>query len=120
MMAVVTGFGVIFAICASRSFAPASVCLASTTMTPVLPMMIVLFPPAPPRPTHTSGLSIFIVSVGGACWAMPEMQSAPHASKASPNQRILEFDIGFSFREENSTTYGTRGIIEKQDRKPVG
>ena len=65
-MAVLTGFGVILAISASRSFAPGSVCLASTTITPVFPMMIVLFPPAPPSPAHTSGFSIFIVIGGGA------------------------------------------------------
>jgi hypothetical protein len=39
-------------------------------MTPVLPMMIVLFPPSP-MPSQTSGFSIFIVIVGvaagGAC-----------------------------------------------------
>src|SRR5437016_3665850 len=95
-MAVVTGLGVILAISASRSFAPASVCLASTTMTPVLPMMIVLFPPAPPMPAHTSGFSIFIViggGAGGACCAVPEMASAPPTTMASQMQRGFTFDI---------------------------
>src|SRR6266704_1470500 len=93
MMAVATGFGVILAISASRSFAPASVCLASTTITLVLPMMIVLLPPAPPRPAHTSGFSIFMVSGGGACCAMAEMERAPHNNTATPRQRIFGFDI---------------------------
>src|SRR2546426_9759895 len=107
MMAVVTGLGVILAIWARRSFAPASVCLASTTMTPVLPMMIVLFPPAPPRPAHTSGFSIFIVigggGAGGACCAVANVASAPFTTMANPKQRGFTFDIeDLSFREQNS------------------
>src|SRR5438094_9007519 len=117
MMAVVTGFGVILAICASRSFAPASVCLASTTMTPVLPMMMVLFPPAPPRPAHTSGFSIFIVIGGGACGAccaVTEMASEPHTTTTSPQQRVFTCDIqNLSFRGENSTTSCFGEVIEK-------
>src|SRR5215813_116358 len=66
MSAVLTGLGVILAISASRSFAPGSVCLASTTMTLVLPTMIVTLPPAPPNAAHTSGLTCFIVIGGGA------------------------------------------------------
>src|SRR5437016_3095122 len=93
MKTVFTGFGVILAISASKSFAPASVCLASTTITLVLPMMIVLLPPAPPRPAHTSGFNILMVSGGGGCCAMVEMERALHNSTATPRQRIFEFDI---------------------------
>src|SRR6266446_1321291 len=93
-MAVVTGLGVILAISASRSFAPASVCLASTTMTLVLPMIMVLLPPAPPRPTHTSGFNCFIVSGGGGCCAMADGASAPSPiTRASP-KRVFTCDIG--------------------------
>src|SRR6185295_12067974 len=124
MMAVVTGFGVILAISASRSFAPASVCLASTTMTLVLPMMIVLFPPEPPRPAHTSGVSIFIVigggaaGAGGCCRALAEIASPPYRTTASPKQRVFTFDIGDpSFREENSTTTFGRVKVQRSGRR---
>src|SRR3954468_14606967 len=92
MNTVLTGFGVIFAISASRSFAPDSVCFASTTITLVFATMIVLLPPAPPRAAHTSGLSIFMVIGGGACCARPGIERAPHNS-AAPRERIFEFDI---------------------------
>src|SRR5205823_4832023 len=114
MMAVVTGFGVILAISASRSFAPASVCLASTTMTPVLPMMIVLFPPAPPRPAYTSGFSIFIVIGGGACGccAQPKPASA-YKTTANPKNRVFACDINnLSFR-------GRELYYDIQDRRKV-
>src|SRR5262245_52252277 len=100
MIAVVTGFGVILAIWASRSFAPASVCFASTTMTPALPMMIVLFPPEPPRPAQTSGFNIFIVIGGGgggacgACCALPKVASAPDTITEKVKHKVLECDIG--------------------------
>src|SRR5215467_8095489 len=101
MIAVFTGFGVILAISASRSFAPASVCFASTTMTLVLPMMIVLFPPAPPRPAHTSGCNIFIVIDGGACgacWAKAK-EETPQRITARHKQRVFEHVIcKLSFR----------------------
>src|SRR5438874_4348808 len=107
MMAVVTGFGVIFAISASRSLAPASVCLASTTMTPVLPMMIVLFPPAPPRPAQTSGFSIFMVIGGGACGGCCAPIDVTTSTTAPiPKQKFLTVDINVSFRGEQSTTSG--------------
>src|SRR5690242_16186730 len=92
MKTVFTGFGVILAISARRSFAPASVCFASTTMTLVLPTMIVLLPPAPPRPAHTFGFSIFMVIGGGACCAIAEMDRA-HNNTTAPRQRIFDFDI---------------------------
>src|SRR4030095_2523948 len=105
MKTVFTGFGVILAISASRSFAPASVCLASTTITLVLPMMIVLLPPDPPRPAQTSGFSIFMLIGGGACCAMVETEREPHNSTAIPRQRIFEFDIVICpFVKRNSTT----------------
>jgi hypothetical protein len=44
---VVTGFGVIFAMSSSSSFPPASVVLASITITPFSPIMTPLFPPPP-------------------------------------------------------------------------
>src|SRR2546428_236719 len=87
MMAVATGLGVILAISASRSFAPASVCLASTTMTLVLPMMIVLFPPAPPRPAHTSG---FILLFQGA--------AAGPAGVVTGQLRTLEGSLAIAVR----------------------
>src|SRR5262249_529837 len=97
MIAVVTGFGVILAISARRSFAPASVCLASTTMTPVLPIMIVLFPPDPPSPAHTSGFNIFILIGGGGggacCWPILEMANAPQMATANAKQRVVMRDI---------------------------
>src|ERR1051326_6847349 len=93
MKTVFTGFGVILAIWARRSFAPGSVCFASTTMTLVWPMMIVLLPPAPPSAAHTSGFSIFIVIGGGACCATAEMERAPHKNAATPRQKIFDFDM---------------------------
>ena len=95
MIAVLTGFGVTFAISASRSFAPASVCFASTTMTLVLPMMIVLLPPAPPRPTHTSGLSCFIVIGGGCCGccACAGTVNQIKASIPSEGRTVFKLDI---------------------------
>src|SRR5262249_16946020 len=94
MMAVVTGFGVIFAISASKLFAPASVCLASTTMTLVLPMIIVLLPPAPPRPAQTSGFNCFMVIGGGACGCCcaTTVESAMHII-AIAKQSVFGMDI---------------------------
>src|SRR5215510_2088131 len=70
MIAVLTGLGVSFAISASRSLAPGSVCLASTTITLVWPTMIVTLPPAPPSAAQTFGLSCLMVIGGGAgAWA---------------------------------------------------
>ena len=117
MMAVVTGFGVILAISASRSFAPASVCLASTTMTPVLPMMMVLLPPAPPRPAHTSGFSCFIVIGGGCCGccAMADVASVPSAAiVASPKRRVFRYDISNDPFTGNSITIGNREGLTRE------
>jgi hypothetical protein len=47
-MTCVTGFGVSLAISASLSFAESAVVPASMTMTPVFPMMMPVFEPAPP------------------------------------------------------------------------
>src|SRR6266850_2448073 len=117
MMAVVTGFGVILAISASRSFAPASVCLASTTITPVLPTIIVLLPPAPPRPAHTSGFNCFMViggGAGGACCALTEVASAPHATTANPIRRVFTCAICVLLE-----TVFLTGPVTGQDRKSV-
>src|SRR5258708_4777111 len=101
MIAVVTGFGVVFPISASKLFAPASVFLASTTITLVLPMMIVLFPPEPPRPAQTSGFNCFMVIGGGACGCCcaTTVESVMHMI-AIAKQRGFGMDIrrGGSFR----------------------
>src|SRR5262249_3723984 len=117
MIAVVTGFGVILAISASRSFAPASVCLASTTMTPVLPMMIVLLPPAPPRPAHTSGFSIFMVIGAGVCAARccARPAGARRLGAIIPKQRILACVIRFVLSWEK-LYYGT-GVIKRESMR---
>src|SRR6187455_502513 len=90
MKTVDTGFGVILAISARRSFAPASVCLASTTSTLVLPMTMVTLPPAPPSAVYTSGLSCLIVSGGGAgAWAVAGAGTASRAAAADTHTRVF-------------------------------
>src|SRR5439155_26802174 len=82
--------------------------------------MMVLFPPAPPRPAHTSGFSIFIVIGGGACGvccAVTEMASEPHTTTASPKQRVFICDIeNLSFRGEHSTTSRLGEVIFRDAR----
>src|SRR5215467_15489193 len=93
MKTVFTGFGVILAISASRSFAPGSVCFASTTITLFFAMIIVLLPPAPPRPTQTSGFNIFMVSFGAGCCAHADTAKILPANRAIAEQKTLFFVI---------------------------
>src|SRR5262245_13634810 len=97
MRAVLTGFGVTFAISASRSFAPGSVCFASTTITLVWPTMIVTLPPAPPSAAQTSGLICFI-AIGGGAGAYVACCAAPIAARAiSPTRTRTEEGIRGGF-----------------------
>src|SRR2546428_9072738 len=67
-MPVVTGLGVILAISASISLADAGVVFASITITPSLPTMMPVFPPAPPCVQYTPPVSGFTESGGGLFW----------------------------------------------------
>src|SRR5579859_2055526 len=86
-MTVVTGFRVIFAISDSISLADAGVVFASMTITPSLPMMIPVFPPAPPWVQYTSLFNCFTESGGGCCWAFAtpaNVNAVSPVAKTSP------------------------------------
>src|SRR5262245_44434951 len=97
MRAVFTGLGVIFAISASRSLAPGSVCFASTTITLLWPTMIVTLPPAPPSAAQMFGLICFI-AIGGGAGACVACCAAPIAARAiSPTSTRTEEGIRDGF-----------------------
>src|SRR5262245_23015348 len=110
MIAVLTGFGVSFAISASRSLAPGSVCLASTTITLVWPTMIVTLPPAPPSAAQTFGLSCLIVIGGGAgawagCCAAADVARVPKPARIRTGvDRLSDFIAVPLYRTADCTT----------------
>src|SRR5579872_3105545 len=89
MMTVVTGLGVIFAISASTSLADAGVVFASITITPSLPTMMPVFPPAPPCVQYTPPFSGFTESGGGCCWAFTTGVSATATKAIAKTRPIL-------------------------------
>jgi hypothetical protein len=56
-------------------------------------MIIVLLPPAPPRPAQTSGFNIFMVSFGAGCCAHADAAKILPANRAIAEQKILLFVI---------------------------
>src|SRR5690242_23022 len=99
-MTVVTGLGVILAISASMSLAEAGVVFASTTITPSLPMMMPVFPPAPPCVQYTSGFSCFTESGGGCCCAFAKLVIAITATAIAEAKAIRLAAIGALLRSK--------------------
>src|SRR5262249_10966573 len=69
------------------------VCFASTTITLFFAIIIVLLPPAPPRPTQTSGFNIFMVSFGAGCCAHADTAKILPANRAIAEPKTLFFVI---------------------------
>src|SRR2546428_7839418 len=93
-MTVVTGLGVILAISASISLADAGVVFASITITPSLPTMMPVFPPAPPCVQYTPPVRGFTESGGGCCWAFARPGNGTPAGAIAQKKTIFFFFIG--------------------------
>src|SRR5215468_740244 len=65
-------------------------------MTPVLPLMIMLLPPAPPRAAHTSGFRIFMRIAGGTCGPAAQRRNwqARPRNHGDPIQRAFDSASG--------------------------
>src|SRR3954471_12962230 len=59
---------------------------------------MVLLPPDPPRPAHTSGLICFIITGGGACGACASTEAADSRTLAAIADTWSRFIRDYSFR----------------------
>src|SRR2546427_253323 len=107
-MTVVTGLGVILAISASISLADAGVVFASITITPSLPTMMPVFPPAPPCVQYTPPVRGFTESGGGCCWAFARPVNATAARAIAKTRPIFLAVIG-SFLSSAQFLVGANG-----------
>src|SRR5437588_11520138 len=113
-MTVVTGLGVIFAISASMSLADAGVVFASITITPSLPTMIPVFPPAPPCVQYTPPFSSFTESGGGCCWAFARPANATATGAIATTRPILLDVMEVSFPPEFLGNNGAADFLVSQ------